>query len=60
MPFRRLAFCSYEHHESFPAHLKWLGGDRMQVVQNAVDLDRIDSVAKVELAAHSDQFTIAA
>jgi glycosyltransferase involved in cell wall biosynthesis len=31
----------------------------MRVVQNAVDLDRIDRIAKVGKSPHSDQFTIA-
>ena len=31
----------------------------MHVVQNAVDLDRIDRIAKFEQTPHSDQFTIA-
>jgi len=57
--FRRLVFCSHASYESFPVFFKWLGGDRMHVVQNAVDLDRIDRIAKVEQAAHSDPFTIA-
>ncbi|HET7008632.1 MAG TPA: glycosyltransferase family 4 protein, partial [Candidatus Binatia bacterium] len=56
--FRRLVFCSQASYESFPRLFKWLGGERMHVVPNAVDLDRIDRVAKVEQAAHSDQFTI--
>lgn len=42
--FRHLIFCSHASFESFPAFLKWLGRDRMHVVQNAVDLDRIDRV----------------
>jgi len=57
--FRRLVFCSNVSYESFPAFFKWLGGDRMCVVQNAADLDRVDRIAKVEQAAHSNQFTIA-
>lgn len=57
--FRRLVFCSRVSYESFPAFLKWLGGDRMDVIQNAVDLDRIDRIAKVGQAGQSDQFTIA-
>lgn len=57
--FQRLVFCSRASYESFPALFKWLGGDRMHVVQNAVDLDRIDRITKADQAAHSDQFTIA-
>jgi len=57
--FERLVFCSRASYESFPILLKWLGGDRMHVVQNAVDIDRIDRVEKVEQASHMDQFAIA-
>ena len=57
--FRRLVFCSQASYESFPRLFKWLGGDRMHVVQNAVDLDRIDRIAKLERAVHSEQFIIA-
>ena len=57
--FRRLVFCSHASLESFPIFYKWLGGDRMHVVQNAVDLDRIDRIAKVGQGAPSNNFTIA-
>ena len=57
--FRRLVFCSDASYESFPAFLKWLGAGRMSVVQNAVDLDRVDRLARVDAAAPSDQFTLA-
>ena len=57
--FRRLVFCSNASYESFPVFLKWLGGDRMHIVQNAVDLDRIDRITKVKQGSHSDQFTTA-
>jgi glycosyltransferase involved in cell wall biosynthesis len=57
--FGRLVFCSHASYESFPPIFKWLGGDRMHVVQNAVDLDRIDRITSVKRVAHSDHFTIA-
>lgn len=57
--FQRLVFCSHASHESFPALLKWMGGNRIHVVQNAVDIDRIDRIATDEQAPHTDQFTIA-
>jgi glycosyltransferase involved in cell wall biosynthesis len=57
--FQRLVFCSHASYESFPVIFKWLGGNRMQVVQNAVDLSRIDRVAKGKHAAPSGQFTVA-
>ncbi len=57
--FQRLVFCSRASYESFPALFKWLSGDRVCVVQNAVDIDRIDRMVKVEQAGHNDHFTIA-
>jgi glycosyltransferase involved in cell wall biosynthesis len=57
--YERLVFCSHAAYESFPRLYKWLGGDRMSVVQNAVHLDRIDKVARRERAARSSRFTIA-
>ena len=57
--YRRLVFCSHASYESFPGFFKWLGGNRMHVVQNAVDLERIDRAANVEPAADPDRFTIA-
>jgi glycosyltransferase involved in cell wall biosynthesis len=56
--YRRVVFCSYASFESFPVFYRWLASGRMQVVQNAVDLDRIDRVTKAALAGHSDQFTM--
>jgi glycosyltransferase involved in cell wall biosynthesis len=57
--FRRLVFCSHASYESFPGFFKWLGGGRMHVVQNAVDLERIDRITKVAPVPNPDQFTIA-
>ncbi len=57
--FRRLVFCSEASYESFPALFKWLGGDRMSVVQNAVDLARIDRVARAKRTARVGAFSIA-
>lgn len=57
--YRRLVFCSHAAYESFPALFKRLGGDRMSVVQNAVDLARIDRVASVEPPAQPAHFAIA-
>lgn len=56
--FRRLVFCSHASYQSFPSFFKWLAGDRMHVVQNAVDLDRIDHIAKIEQTTYPDQLTI--
>jgi glycosyltransferase involved in cell wall biosynthesis len=57
--FQRLVFCSHASYKSFPAFFRWLGNDRMSVVQNAVDLDRIDSILKVEQRSSINRFNIA-
>ena len=57
--YRRLVFCSHSAFESFPAFYKWLGGGRMGVVQNAVDLERIDRALKGEPSDNPSLFTIA-
>ena len=57
--FQKLVYCSHSSYESFPALLKLLGGERMQVVQNAVDIDRIDRILKDLSAPTNNQFTIA-
>ena len=57
--FQRLVFCSHASFESFPVVLKWMGGNRMHVVQNAVDIDRIDRMAPHGQAPLTDRFTIA-
>jgi glycosyltransferase involved in cell wall biosynthesis len=55
---QRLVFCSHASYESFPAFYKWLAGDRVHVVQNAVDLNRIDRITKAISVVHEDHFTI--
>ena len=57
--FRRLVFCSHASYESFPGFFKWLAADRMHVVQNGVDLNRIDRITKTKPAVRNDQFTVA-
>jgi len=57
--FPQIVFCGNASYESFPAFYKWLAGNRMRVVQNAVDLDRIDRITKVIPAAHNGHFTYA-
>jgi len=42
--FRKLVCCSNACRESLPFFLKWLGGDRIHVVQNAVNIDRVERV----------------
>lgn len=56
--FRQMVFCGEASYESFPRFFKWLAGSRMQVVQNCVDLDRIDRIAKAVTVTRSDHFTI--
>ena len=57
--FRRMVFCSHASYDSFPGFYKWLAADRMHVVQNGVDLDRIDHITKAKPAVHNEHFTIA-
>lgn len=40
---RRIVFCSRASYESFPKWLLWLAGKRALIIQNGVDLDRIDA-----------------
>lgn len=56
--FRQMVFCGEASYESFPRWFKRLAGDRMQVVQNCVDLDRIDRIAKAVTVTRNDHFTI--
>ncbi|MFN8454778.1 MAG: hypothetical protein U0401_08940 [Anaerolineae bacterium] len=37
--------CSQASYESFPAFYKWLAGDRLGVVQNGLDIARVDRIA---------------
>jgi glycosyltransferase involved in cell wall biosynthesis len=48
--FKEVIFCSNACRESFPALYRWLVRDKAHVVQNAVDLERIDR----SLAKHQD------
>lgn len=58
--FRHLVFCSQASYESFPVLYKWLGAGRMHVVQNAVDMDRIDKVTtEVDSVSQNGHFDIA-
>ena len=56
--FQRLVFCSHASYESFPGFYKWLAGGRMHVVQNGVDLNRIDRITKAKPVANNDHFTV--
>ena len=57
--FQKLVFCSHASYESFPRFFKWLGHNRMSVVQNAVDLDRIDRITSLVQVPHTKAFSIA-
>jgi glycosyltransferase involved in cell wall biosynthesis len=57
--FRQMVFCSHASYDSFPNFYKWLAADRMHVVQNGVDLNRIDHITKAKPAVHNEDFTIA-
>ena len=57
--FRYMVFCSNASYESFPAFFKWLSGNRMRVVQNAVDLERINRLIENKHVTQNDDFTIA-
>lgn len=56
--FRQMVFCGDASYESFPRFFKWLAGNRMAVVQNCVDLERIDRIAKAVPITRSDRFRI--
>ncbi len=43
--FQRVVFCSHASFNSFPAYFKRLAGDRFAVVQNGLDIARVDRVA---------------
>ena len=57
--FRQMVFCSHASYDSFPNFYKWLAADRMHVVQNGVDLNRIDQITKAKPAVHNEHFNIA-
>lgn len=43
--FRKLIFCSHAAAASMPFFLQWLAGNKNDIVQNAVDIDRVDRTA---------------
>ena len=43
--FDRVVCCSRASYESFPAIYKWIAGDRLRVVQNGLDIARVDRTA---------------
>jgi glycosyltransferase involved in cell wall biosynthesis len=60
--FQRVICCSQASYDSFPAPFKRLAGDRLGVVQNGVDIARVDDIAaNTRHQSHdTDGFTIVA
>ena len=58
MFFRQMVFCGEASSDSFPGFFKWLARNRMDVVQNCVDLERIDKIANGNILPDRDHFTI--
>jgi glycosyltransferase involved in cell wall biosynthesis len=59
--FQRVVCCSQSGFESLPRLLKWLAGDRVCVVQNGLDIDRVDRVLENNQGdPQKTNFTIAA
>jgi len=57
--FERVVCCGRQCYESFPAFFKWLAGKRLCVVQNGMDINRVDDVIKnTEDPIRNDRFTI--
>lgn len=48
--FDRVVFCGYAASKSFPLPLRVLGGKRLCIVQNGVDIERISSVLEKKVA----------
>lgn len=59
--YRRIVCCSAASFESFPRALKRLAGSRLRVVENGLDLDRVDAAILRHPTADGDHpFTVAA
>lgn len=43
--FQKVICCGQASYKSFPTFYKWLAGDRIGVVQNGLDIARIDNIA---------------
>lgn len=57
--FQYLVFCSKSAEDSFPSPYTWLGSGRMTVVQNTVDINRIDTIIQgIQKDDQSKQFEI--
>lgn len=57
LAFGRVIFCSRAAYDSLPRMAKRLVGERWHVVQNAADIDRIDSVLAQKASSREPQFT---
>jgi glycosyltransferase involved in cell wall biosynthesis len=58
--FQRVVCCSDACFESFPGFYKWLGGGRLCVVPNGLDIERVDNIMKdYPRVLRSDSFTVA-
>jgi glycosyltransferase involved in cell wall biosynthesis len=58
--FQRVVFCSKAAYESFPSLYKQLAGGRASIVQNGVDIERIDRVTRTQQVDRNGHFTVAA
>jgi glycosyltransferase involved in cell wall biosynthesis len=60
--FHRVICCSRASYDSFPAFFKWLAGRRLGVVQNGVDIERVDRIARrsQQTPRDSHRFTVTA
>lgn len=57
--FRRVIFCSWAAYESLPLMFKWLVRNRWRVVQNGVDIERVDRALDGEKRIRDDaRFTV--
>ncbi len=58
--FRRVVCCSQVSFESIPSFYRWLAGERLHVVKNGVDIERIDRiVGRTRQYLHDGRFHVA-
>lgn len=58
--FRRVVCCSRVSFESIPSFYRWLAGERLRIVQNGVDIERIDRiVGRTRNYLHDGRFHVA-
>jgi glycosyltransferase involved in cell wall biosynthesis len=57
---RRVVCCSEAGRECLPSHLRWLAGRRLAVVQNCLDIERLDAVVNGHARSSTGRgFTVA-